>query len=82
MKYTIIPKDSNKAVNIRNDADFKDILRERVGNDASDYYEMRIKNFEEVFDQLKTVLEARRHSKIRDEMLGYINDMIDYLFDK
>lgn len=80
MRYTIVPKDSNKAVNIRDDADFKDILRERVGNDAAEYYEMRIKDFEEVFSQLKSVLEARRHSKIRDEMLEYIKDIYEDLF--
>lgn len=79
--YAIIPKDSSKAVSIRDDADFKDILRERIGNDAAEYYEMRIKDFEEVFNQLKSVLEARRHSKIRDEMLEYIKDIYEDLFD-
>lgn len=81
MRYTIIPKDSSKAVNVRNDTDFKDILRERVGNDAAEYYETRIKEFEEIFDQLKTVLQNRRKSSIRDEMLGYLNDITEDLFD-
>lgn len=81
MRYTIIPKDSSKAVNVRNDTDFKELLRERVGNDAAEYYETRIKEFEEIFDQLKTVLQNRRKSSIRDEMLGYLNDITEGLFD-
>lgn len=81
MRYTIIPKDSNKAVNIRDDADFKDILRERVGNDAAEYYEIRIKEFEEIFDQLTEALQMHKKSKVRDEMLEHLKNVTDGLFD-
>lgn len=81
MRYTIIPKDSNKAVNIRDDADFKDILRERVGNDAAEYYEMRIKDFEEIFKQLTEALQMHKKSKIRDEMLEHLKNVTEGLFD-
>lgn len=81
MRYTIIPKDSNKAVNIRDDADFKDILRERVGNDAAEYYEMRIKDFEEIFKQLTEALQMHKKSKIQDEMLEHLKNVTEGLFD-
>lgn len=81
MRYTIIPKDSNKAVNIRDDADFKDILRERVGNDAAEYYEIRIKEFEEIFEQLTEALQMHKKSKVRDEMLEHLKNVAEGLFD-
>lgn len=81
MRYTIIPKDSNKAVNIRDDADFKDILRERIGNDAAEYYEMRIKDFEDIFKQLTEALQMHKKSKIRDEMLEHLKNVTERLFD-
>ncbi len=81
MRYTIIPKDSNKAVNIRDDADFKDILRERVGNDAAEYYELRIKDFEDIFKQLTEALQMHKKSKIRDEMLEHLKNVTEGLFD-
>lgn len=81
MRYTIIPKDSNKAVNIRDDTDFKDILRERVGNDAAEYYEIRIKEFEKIFEQLTEALQMHKKSKIRDEMLEHLKNVAEGLFD-
>lgn len=81
MIYAIIPKDSNKAVIIRDDTDFKELLREQIGDHASDYYEMRIKDFEESYKQLKILLEQYKHSKVRDDALNYVNEIIEGLFD-
>ena len=81
MIYAIIPKDSSKAVIIRDDADFKEMLREQLGDHASDYYEMRIKDFEESYKQLKILLEQYKHSKVRDDALNYVNEIIEGLFD-
>lgn len=81
MIYAIIPKNSNKAVTIRDDADFKELLRKQIGDHASDYYEMRIKDFEESYKQLKILLEQYKHSKVRDDALNYVNEIIEGLFD-
>lgn len=81
MIYAIIPKDSNKTIVIRDDMDFKELLREQIGDHASDYYEMRIKDFEESYKQLKILLEQYKHSKVRDDALNYVNEIIEGLFD-
>lgn len=81
MIYAIIPRDSNKAVTIRDDTDFKELLREQIGDHASEYYETRIKGLEESYKQLKILLEQYKHSKVRDDALQYVNDVIEILFD-
>lgn len=81
MRYAIIPKDSNKAVIIRDDADFKELLREQIGDHASDYYETRIEGLEESYKQLKILLGQHKRSKVRDEALQYVNDVLEILFD-
>lgn len=57
MGGTIITKDGKREL-IGRDLHFQDLLRKYIGDDAADFYRDRIEDMENLFDQLRQVLDT------------------------
>lgn len=79
MRYAIIPDGDKKAIMIHDDEDFKEIIRDRLGKDAADYYDLRIADFSSALVEMESILKLHKKSKIRDELLDYVQERIDIL---
>lgn len=57
MNEMIITKDRKREF-IGRDLHFQNLLRKYIGDDAADFYRSRIEEMENVFDQLRQVLDT------------------------
>ena len=77
MRYTILPStDPHKALHIRDDEDFLELLRNCVGDDAATYYESRVKALVKDWYELNKLVNKSRSSKLKDDVGNFIADVI------
>lgn len=77
MRYTILPStEPQKALDIRCDEDFVELLRNRIGDDAAAYYEARVKALVKDWYELNKLVNKSRSSKLKDDAGKFIADVI------
>ena len=76
MGYTIITKDGKREF-IGRDFHFQDLLRKYIGDDAADFYRDRIEDMENLFDQLRQVLDTDLDHRDIDTALSILREDVE-----
>ena len=73
MGTVIITKDGKREY-ISRDRHLYDLIRAYIGDDAAEYFQGRIEDMENLFDELKTILEAHQEG-VEDALEVLKNDV-------
>ena len=69
-------KDGKREV-VSRDRHFIDLLREYMGDDAAEFYHDRIEDMENLFDQLRQVLDTDLDHRDIDTALSILSDDVE-----
>lgn len=76
MGEMIITKDGKREF-IGRDLHFQDLLRKYIGDDAADFYRDRIEDMENLFDQLRQVLDTDLDHRDIDTALSILREDVE-----